>query len=100
MRKKLKKKKKNQKRKKSQKKKEEAKKKPADDDDDDEEKPKAKAKDPLTLLPPSTFILDDFKRDFVNATDKNAALENFFKSWDNAGWSCWLVKYINYGDDG
>ena len=58
--------------KKEEKKKEEPKKKAKkvedeDEEPEEEEKPKKKEANPLDLLPKSPFILDDFKREFVNS---------------------------------
>ena len=62
-------------------------------DDDDEEKPAEKAKNPLDLLPPSTFNLFDFKTLFVNAPNKNEALDFFWKNYDPQGFSLWFIEY-------
>jgi elongation factor 1-gamma len=40
--------------------------KPKADDDDDEPKPEKKAAHPLTLLPPSKMVLDEWKRTYSN----------------------------------
>ena len=82
-------------------KKEEAKKeKKGEGDDEDEDKPKKKQANPLDLLPPTTLVLDDFKRDFLNTTDKRAALDRFWSKYDNNGWSFWFMQYQNLPSEG
>jgi len=46
---------------------------------EDDDKPKKKSSNPLDLLPPSTFILDDFKKEFLNTENKQAVLDEFWK---------------------
>ena len=55
--------------------------KPAPKDDDDEEVQKPAGKNPLDLLPPSKFVLPDFKTFFVNLGDKKATdgMTHFFE---------------------
>jgi len=62
-------------------------------DEEDEAPAEKKEKNPLDLLPPSTFNLFDFKTLFVNATDKNEALDFFFKNFDPQGYSIWFIQY-------
>ena len=85
---------------KSPKKEEKKEKKPEGADDEDEDKPKKKQANPLDLLPPTTLVLDDFKRDFLNATDKRAALDRFWSKFDNNGWSFWFMQYQNLPSEG
>lgn len=59
-----------------------------------------KKKNPLDELPKSTFNLDDFKRDFVNAEDKPEALKRFWAAFDPAGWSLWKSDYELYEGEG
>jgi len=68
--------------------------------DDDEDKPKKKDVNPLELLPPTAFVLDDFKRDFLNAPDKRAALDRFWEKFDANGWSFWFLQYQNLPSEG
>lgn len=90
-------KKKEEKKKEEPKKKEDKKKK--DDDDEEEEEadylPKKKV-NPLDLLPPTPFKLDDFKRDISNAPDRTVILKEFWPKYDAAGWSLWKVVYQKY----
>ena len=52
-----------------------------------------KEKNPLDLLPPSPFIMDDFKRLYVNATDKKEAFKYFVDHYDEQGYSLWHLAY-------
>jgi len=64
------------------------------DDDEEAEKPKPKAKNPLDLLPPTPFVLDEWKRFYSNAeSTKNDAMPWFWEHYDPAGWSLWLSDY-------
>jgi len=45
-------------------------------------------------------VLDDFKRDFLNATDKRAALDRFWGKFDANGWSFWFMQYQNLPSEG
>lgn len=76
-----------------------------------EEKPKAvdleailaaekKKKNPLDDLPKSSFVLDDFKRDFVNAEDRAEAFKRFWAAFDPEGWSLWRSDYELYEGEG
>lgn len=67
-------------------------KKPKEEDDDDGEK-KEKPKDPLDLLPPSTFSVDDWKRRFLASKDWKAEFQWFWENFDEQGWSCWIIYY-------
>jgi elongation factor 1-gamma len=60
-----------------------------------------KMKNPLDELPKSPFVMDDFKREFVNSADKKACLEeHFWKKFDAQGWSIWKVYYQKYEGEG
>ena len=50
------------------------------------------SKDPLAGLPPSTFVLDAFKRSYSNE-DTPVAIDFFWKNFDPAGYSIWICKY-------
>lgn len=64
-----------------------------------EEKP-IKMGNPLDSLPQSAFSLFDFKTLFVNATDKMAAMKEFWETFDPAGYSLYQVKYEKYEGEG
>lgn len=69
-----------------------------DDDDDDEEEKKPKAKNPLDLLPKSTFDLDQFKREYSNKPIRDEAIPYLWANFDAAGYSLWWSKY-KYNDE-
>jgi len=89
---------------KEQPKKEEPKKKKDEDDEGDDsgedKKDKKKPKNPLDLLPPSTFNLDDFKREFLNSKDKPAVMKDFWTKFDANGYSIWFVQYQKLKTEG
>jgi len=73
----------------------------ADDDEDEPLVPEEpKAKNPLDLLPKSTFNLEDWKRAYSNKDTRGAdgALEWFYANFDKAGFSVWRVDF-NYNDE-
>jgi elongation factor 1-gamma len=67
--------------------------KPKDDDDEDEEHQEKKGPNPLDLLPPSAFVLDDWKRLYANTKNKHEVIGTFWEKYENAGWSIWILKY-------
>jgi elongation factor 1-gamma len=68
-----------------------------DDDDEDEDKPyeEPKEKNPLDLLPKSTFNLEDWKRAYSNKETRGAggAVEWFYENFDKDGFSIWRVDF-------
>jgi elongation factor 1-gamma len=68
--------------------------------DDDEEKPKKKTANPLDLLPPSTMVLDEFKKEFLNTPDKVGVLANFWNKYDPNGYSFWFMQYQKLASEG
>lgn len=44
--------------------------------------------------------MDDFKRDFLNAEDKKAALEKFWQNIDYNGYSFWFMEYQKLPSEG
>jgi elongation factor 1-gamma len=74
---------------------------PKDDDDEEAEK-KPSGKNPLDLLPPSKFVLPDFKTFFVNLGDKKATdgMKHFFENYDPEGYSLWFTHYDKYDGEG
>ena len=69
-----------------------------DTGDDDEAKPEPKPKSKLDLLPPSTFVLDDWKRFYSNNDFRSKSIEYLWKNFDAKGWSIWRVEY-KYNDE-
>jgi elongation factor 1-gamma len=76
-------------------KKEEAKKPAAKkNEDSEEEKEKQEKKvDPLSLLPPTSFELDEWKKLITNTKDRKSVLPQFWEKIDKAGWSVWFIHY-------
>jgi len=70
------------------------------DEEGDEEKPKKKQANPLDLLPPSTFVLDEFKKEFLNTTEKAAVLKEFWNKIDLNGYSFWYMQYQKLPSEG
>ena len=63
--------------------------------------PKTKKEvNPLDLLPPSKFILEDFKRSFLNNKNKSEAMKNFWEQFDPEGYSFWWMEYQNLPEEG
>jgi elongation factor 1-gamma len=77
-------------------------KKPAPTGDDEETEKKPSGKNPLDLLPPSKFVLPDFKTYFVNLGDKKATegMDHFFQNYDPEGYSIFFVHYDKYEGEG
>jgi len=63
-----------------------------------EEKPKEKKKNPMDLLPKSSFNLEDWKRFYSNNDTKPAAVDYFWKNYDPEGYSMYRVDY-KYNDE-
>lgn len=59
-------------------------------------------KNPLDSLPPSSFVLPDFKTIFVNLGDKKATegMERFWSTYDPAGYSIYFCHYEKYEGEG
>jgi len=70
------------------------------DDDDEEDKPKKKTKNPLDSLPPSPFVLDSFKKEFLNTPEKAAVLKDFWGKIDLGGYSFWYMHYQKLQSEG
>lgn len=60
-------------------------------------KEESKKKNPLDELPPSNFVLDNWKR-FYSNNDPPAAIEYFWQNFDAEGFSLWKVEY-KYNDE-
>ena len=83
-------------------KKEEEKKPEADEGDDDA--PKKKPPNPLDILPPSPFDIDNFKREFLAnktpETKRKYLQTTFFEKFDANGWALWYCDYIKAEGEG
>jgi len=92
--------------KKEQPKKEEKKEKPKkseEEEDEDYEKAereaeKKKGPNPLDLLPPSSFIMDEWKRMYSNNDTRSVAMPWFWEKVDKQGYSVWFGDY-KYNDE-
>mmetsp|Transcript_805 Transcript_805/g.1721 ORF Transcript_805/g.1721 Transcript_805/m.1721 type:complete len:407 (-) Transcript_805:4921-6141(-) len=58
-----------------------------------EEEQKKKGPNPLDLLPPTTFIMDEWKKLYANTKDKASTLPWFWERYDPEGFSIWVFKY-------
>ncbi|GAB67679.1 elongation factor 1-gamma, partial [Plasmodium cynomolgi strain B] len=77
-----------------------------DDDDecellsDEPTEKKTKKTNPLDLLPPSSFSLDEWKYKFSNEKDLlNVAMPHFWKTYDANGFSLYYMKYDKLEDE-
>ena len=60
-----------------------------------------KHKNPLDALPPTQFVIYDFKTLFVNLKDKvNDGHTQMMNLVDHAGWSFWFLHYDKFGEEG
>jgi elongation factor 1-gamma len=75
---------------------------PKENDDDDEVEKKPAGKNPLDNLPPSKFVLPEFKTYFVNLGDKKEpeGIPHFFENYDPEGYSLWFSHYDKYDGEG
>jgi elongation factor 1-gamma len=73
--------------------------KPAGDDD---EVKVPSGKNPLDKLPPTNFVLPDFKTYFVNLGDNKATkgMDHFFQNYDPEGYCIFFVHYDKYEGEG
>lgn len=71
-------------------------------DDEEGEGEKKSGKNPLDSLPPSSFVLPDFKSFFVNLGDKKATegMARFFETYDPQGYTIYFVHYDKYEGEG
>lgn len=57
------------------------------------EKP-AKKENPVQQLPPSSFVLDEWKREYSNSKDlRNVSMPWFWDRYDDQGYSLWYMRY-------
>ena len=65
-----------------------------DDDMEEEDEPaEPKKKNPLDLLPPSKFNLEDWKRFYSNNETRPTAIDYFWANFDKEGFSIWKSQY-------
>lgn len=62
---------------------------------EEEEKPAEEKKkpNPLDALPPSSFVLDAFKREYSNTDTRTVAAPYFFANYDPEGYTCFWCRY-------
>ena len=65
-----------------------------------ETKKEIKKENPLDLLPPSKFDLNNFKKEFCENGNKKETMEKFWKDFDPKGYSLWLIEYQNLESEG
>ncbi|CAD2220402.1 Glutathione S-transferase, N-terminal domain/Glutathione S-transferase, C-terminal domain/Elongation factor 1 gamma, conserved domain containing protein, putative [Angomonas deanei] len=75
-----------------------AEKKKKDDEEEDDTPKEVKKKNPLDDLPPSSFDLDSFKREYSNTDTRTVAAPYLFSHFDAAGFTCFWCKY-KYNDE-
>jgi elongation factor 1-gamma len=66
------------------------------EEEEEEEKyedEKPKGKNPLDLLPKSTFVLDEWKRTYSNTDTRTEAIPWFWKNFDPQGYSIWTGDF-------
>eukprot|EP00835_Amoeboradix_gromovi_P004076 NODE_298_length_11435_cov_0.210303.p4 type:complete len:296 gc:universal NODE_298_length_11435_cov_0.210303:1178-2065(+) len=63
-----------------------------------DEAKEVKKKHPCEELPPSTMILDEWKRIYSNNDTRPTAIDWFWKNFDPTGYSVWHVEY-KYGEE-
>ena len=74
--------------------------KPKKEDDEGHEE-KKKEKNPLDNLPPSKFVLPDFKNIFVNSKDKKGeGMKLFWDCYDPEGYCLYFAHYEKYEGEG
>ena len=73
-----------------------------DEEDDGEEKKPASGKNPLDHLPPSKFVLPEFKTYFVNLGEKKSTegMKHFFEHYDPEGYCIYFIHYEKYTGEG
>ncbi|KAI9008978.1 hypothetical protein CLU79DRAFT_723129 [Phycomyces nitens] len=69
----------------------------AEDPMDDTPKPAPKVKSALDLLPPSKFVMDEWKRMYSN-NKTDVAMKWFWENHDSEGYSLWRADY-KYNDE-
>jgi len=63
-----------------------------EDEEEEEEDDTPKSKNPLDFLPPSKFVLDEWKRFYSNNTE-DASVKYFWENYEDEGWSLWSSTY-------
>lgn len=72
----------------------------AGEEADEDEAPKEKKKtNPLDELPPSSFVLDAFKREYSNKCTRTVVAPYFFQNYDPAGYTAFWCYYMHNEDN-
>ncbi len=66
----------------------------------EEEVTQKKKANPLDLLPPTSMVLDEFKREFMNSKDRAAVMAEFWNKFDANGYSLWTMRYDKLPSEG
>lgn len=72
--------------------------KPKKEAPEEEEAEKPKSKNPLDALPPSKFVMDEWKRTYSNEDTLTKAIPWFWENYDPEGYSIWFADY-KYNDE-
>jgi elongation factor 1-gamma len=90
--------------KKEKKEKKEDEKKDEKEEEGDDDAPKKKPPCPLDILPPSSFDIDEFKREFLAnktvETKRKYLQTTFWNKFDPNGWALWYSDYIKAEGEG
>jgi glutathione S-transferase len=71
---------------------------PKKEEDEDDGPPPEPKKKPFSHLPPSKFVLNDFKVAYSNEDYRTVSLPHFYQHFDAEGWTLWFVEY-KYPED-
>jgi len=66
---------------------------PEEEEEESFEDKKPKGPNPLDLLPPSKFNLDEWKRTYSNTDTRTEAIPYFWNNFDKEGWSIYFGVY-------
>eukprot|EP01010_Urceolus_cornutus_P004240 NODE_647_length_1460_cov_1505.178597_g487_i0.p1 GENE.NODE_647_length_1460_cov_1505.178597_g487_i0~~NODE_647_length_1460_cov_1505.178597_g487_i0.p1 ORF type:complete len:421 (+),score=114.41 NODE_647_length_1460_cov_1505.178597_g487_i0:94-1356(+) len=72
----------------------------AEPEDEEEEVPEVVAKNPLDLLPKSSFVLDAFKREYSNNKDIKPTMQYLWENYDPEGYCMLWCTYKYNADNG
>jgi len=64
-----------------------------EEEDEDHEEKKEKKPNPLDFLPPSKFVLDEWKRTYSNEDTRSVAIPYFWANYDKEGYCVYFGNY-------
>ncbi|CAM65924.1 elongation factor-1 gamma [Leishmania infantum JPCM5] len=67
-------------------------------DEEEQSAKEEKKANPLDALPPSSFVLDAYKREYSNTDTRTVAAPYFFEHYDTEGYTCFWARY-KYNED-